>query len=67
MIAEMIVIGEVRNRLEKETLKHVLCMKFKASKSAPSDSFIREIAVNVLKAKEFEVNTALKLEKIELT
>ena len=67
MIAERIVIGEVRNRLEKETLKHVLCMKFKASKSAPSDSFIREIAVNVLKAKEFEVNTALKLEKIELT
>ena len=66
IIAEKIVGGEVRNRLEKETLKHVLCMKLNAKKAAPSDSFIREIATQVLKAEEFEVNTALKSEKIEL-
>ena len=66
MIAEQIVDGKVRNRLEKEALKHVLCMKFNAQKAAPSDSFIREIAINVLGAEEFEVNSALKIENIEL-
>lgn len=65
-IAEGIAAGEVRNRLEKEALKHALCIKFNARKSAPPDSLIREIAVGVLKVDEFRVNDALKVDNIEL-
>jgi len=58
-IAEKIVKKEVQNRLEKEALKHSLCLKFNMPKNAPSDNFIREIAVNVFKGEEHEVNTVL--------
>lgn len=64
-MAEQIAAGNVRNRLEKEALKHALCLKFDALKSAPPDSLVREIATQVLEAREFEVNDVLKTEKIE--
>lgn len=67
-LAERIVKREIRNRLEKEAYKHSMCVKFGSLKNAPPDSLIREIAVNVFKGKEFEVNTVLNLEKgIELS
>ena len=64
-MAEQIAGGNIRNRIEKETLKHALCLKFNAIKSAPSDSFVREIATNVLKAEEFKVNDTLSMINIE--
>jgi len=60
-IAEKIAAGEIRSRLEKEALKHSLCVKFNAVKSAPPDQLIREIAVNVLKVDEYIVNRAFKV------
>ncbi|RLE73098.1 MAG: hypothetical protein DRJ37_01215 [Thermoprotei archaeon] len=66
-IAEGVAMGKIRNRLEKEALKHALCIKLNATRAAPSDSLVREIAVNVLKADEIEVNDALKIDKIELS
>ncbi|RLE66287.1 MAG: hypothetical protein DRJ38_02120 [Thermoprotei archaeon] len=66
-IAEGVAIGKIRNRLEKEALKHALCIKLNATRAAPSDSLVREIAVNVLKADEAEVNDALKIDRIELS
>ena len=65
-IAESIAAGVVRNRLEKEALKHALCIKLNAMKAAPPDNLIREIALNVLKANEIEVNDALRKNSIEL-
>lgn len=64
-VAQEIVAGNLRNRLEKEAFKHALCIKLNAEKAAPSDEFVREIAVNVLKAKESYVNNALSLKGIE--
>ncbi|MCD6563806.1 MAG: DUF2192 domain-containing protein [Thermoproteales archaeon] len=64
-MAEQIAGGNIRNRIEKETLKHALCLKFNALKSAPSDSFVREIATQVLKAEEFKVNDTLSMINIE--
>ena len=64
-MAEQIAGGMIRNRIEKETLKHALCLKFNAVKSAPSDSFVREIATKVLKADEFRVNDTLSMVSIE--
>lgn len=67
MIAKSIVEGKIRNRLEKEALKHSLCIRLGAEKSAPPDSFIRDIAINVFKGEEYEVNKALSTkESIEL-
>lgn len=62
-LAQEIVAGNVKTRYEKEALKHALCLKFNAVKAAPSDDFIREVAVNVLKAKEYYVNNALSLKQ----
>ena len=64
-VAQEIVAGNIRNRLEKEAFKHALCIKLNAEKAAPSDEFVREIAVNVLKARESYVNNALSLKGIE--
>ena len=66
-IAEAIVAREVRNRLEKEALKHALCLKFGAEKSAPPDEEIRLIATEVLGMPEYIVNDVLKARNIELT
>ncbi len=66
-IAEGVAVGKIRNRLEKEALKHALCIKLNATRAAPSDNLVREIAVNVLKADEVEVNDVLKIDKIELS
>ncbi|MEM1508681.1 MAG: DUF2192 domain-containing protein [Thermofilaceae archaeon] len=51
-VAQAIANGDVRNRLEKETLKHALSMKFNATRVVPSDEFVREILMNVLKVDE---------------
>ncbi len=59
-IAEEIVAGRIRNRIEKEALKHALCLRLKAEKVAPPDWFIREIATKVIGAPEFRVNDALR-------
>lgn len=64
-LAEEITIGKIRNRIEKEALKHALCLKLGAIKVAPPDSLIREIATGVLNAPEFKVNDALKQKSIE--
>ncbi|RLE62510.1 MAG: hypothetical protein DRJ49_03460 [Thermoprotei archaeon] len=67
VLARSIVEGKVKDRLEKEALKHSLCMRFSAIKCAPSDSFIRDIAVNVFKGNEREVNKVLSTkDEIEL-
>lgn len=60
-VAQAIAAGIVSTRMEKEALKHALCIKFNASKAAPSDDFIREIAVRVLNLNERAVSTALAL------
>ncbi|MEZ0345048.1 MAG: DUF2192 domain-containing protein [Infirmifilum sp.] len=60
-IAEEIAAGKVRNRIEKETLKHALCVRLNAEKAAPPDWFIREIAVEALKLPEYKVNASLSL------
>ena len=68
-IAEKIVKKEIRNRLEKEALKHSLCLKFGMPKNAPSDDFIRDLAINVFNGEEHEVNSVLAFpesENIEL-
>lgn len=64
-IAQGIAEGNVRTRLEKEAMKHALCIKFKAEKAAPSDDFIRELAVNVLKLQERYVANAVSLKTPE--
>jgi len=64
-IAQGIAEGTVRSRLEKEAMKHALCIKFKAEKAAPSDDFIRELAVNVLKLQERYVANAVSLKTPE--
>lgn len=58
-VAQSIAEGAVRSRIEKEALKHALCLKLDASRAAPSDEFIREIAVNVLKLDERAVGPVL--------
>ena len=63
-VAQEIAAGGIRNRLEKEAFKHALCIKLNAVRAAPSDEFVREIAVNVLKAEESFVNNALSLKSI---
>ncbi len=65
-IAEAIVAREIRNRLEKEALKHALCIKFGAEKSAPSDNEVRMIATEVLGMPEYLVNDVLKARDLEL-
>lgn len=65
-VAQALLSGNVTNRLEKEALKHALCIKFNAVKAAPSDEFIREIAVNVLGASERLVSNALTLKQQRL-
>jgi len=61
-VAEKVVSGEVRNRIEKEALKHSLCVRLNAIKNAPPDDLIKEIAVNVLNGDEYQVNKAFKVE-----
>ncbi len=58
-LAEEIAAGKIRNRIEKETLKHAMCVRLNAEKAAPPDWFIREIAVEALKIPEYRVNAAL--------
>ncbi|MGC9096385.1 MAG: DUF2192 domain-containing protein [Infirmifilum sp.] len=60
-IAEEIAAGRVRNRIEKETLKHAMCVRLNAEKAAPPDWLIREIAVEALRIPERKVNFALSL------
>jgi len=60
-LAELIAMGKIRNRLEKEAYKHALCIKLSAERSAPSDAFIREIAVNTLKVPEHRANGVLSM------
>lgn len=62
-VAQAIAAGEVTTRFEKEALKHALCVKLNASKAAPSDDFIREIAVDVLGASERLVLNTLSLKR----
>ena len=61
-VAEKVVLGEVKNRIEKEALKHSLCVRLNAIKNAPPDDLIKEIAVNVLNGDEYQVNKAFKVE-----
>mgnify|MGYP000150217433 CR=1 FL=1 len=65
-IAEAIVARDVRNRLEKEALKHALCLKLNATRAAPSDNEVRMIATEVLGMPEYIVNDVLKAQNIEL-
>ncbi|UNQ72565.1 DUF2192 domain-containing protein [Infirmifilum sp. NZ] len=60
-LAEEIAAGKVRNRIEKETLKHAMCVRLNAERAAPPDRFIREIAVEALRIPEHKVNSALSL------
>jgi len=60
-VAQAIAVGKVTTRFEKETLKHALCIKLNASKAAPSDDLIGDIAINVLGASERLVYNALSL------
>lgn len=60
-VAQGIAEGSIRTRFEKEALKHALCLKFRAEKAAPSDEFVREVAVNVLKLQERYVANAVSL------
>jgi len=62
-LAESIAKGEIRNRIEKEALKHAMCLRLSSEKAAPPDWLIREIAVKVLKIPEHRVNDALSLSK----
>jgi len=64
-LAEEIASGKVRNRIEKEALKHALCLRLKAEKVAPPDWLIREIATKVIGAPEFRVNDALRTKSVE--
>ncbi|RLE76675.1 MAG: hypothetical protein DRJ56_03770 [Thermoprotei archaeon] len=61
-VAEKVVQGEIRNRIEKEALKHSLCVRLNAIRNAPPDDLIKEIAVNVLNGDEYKVNRAFKVE-----
>lgn len=60
-VAQSIAEGRVRTRLEKEALKQALCVKFKAEKAAPSDEFIREVALGVLKLDERSIADVISL------
>lgn len=62
-VAQAIAEGKVTTRFEKEALKHALCIRFNASKAAPSDELIKDIAVNVLSASERQVFNALSLKQ----
>ncbi len=64
-LAEEIAAGKIKSRIEKEALKHALCLKLGAIRAAPPDSLIREIATKILGAEEFKVNDVLKPESIE--
>lgn len=66
-LAEAIAAREVRNRLEKEALKHALCIKFGAERLAPPDREIRLIATEVLGMPEYLVNDVLKARRLELS
>ena len=50
-LCELIALGKVRNRIEKEILKHTLCLKFNAPKATPSDKLLFDVAVNVFALK----------------
>lgn len=64
-LAEEIAAGKVRNRIEKETLKHAMCIRLNAEKAAPPDWFVREIAVEALKIPEHKVNSVLSFSERE--
>jgi hypothetical protein len=64
-VAQAVAEGAVRTRLEKEALKHALCIKLGAEKAAPSDEFIREIALNVLKLDERHIARAVSAKSAE--
>ena len=58
-VAQAVAEGAVRTRLEKEAMKQALCIKLGAEKAAPSDEFIREIALKVLKLEERRIVKAV--------
>ncbi len=64
-LSEAIALGKVRNNLEKEALKHAICMKLGFSKCAPSDSMVYDVAKNVYKVREGTLMRVLSLKKVE--
>lgn len=62
-LAESIARGDVRNRIEKEALKHALCLRLGTERAAPPDWLVREIAVRVLKVPEHRANDVLSVAK----
>lgn len=64
-LAESIARGDIRNRIEKEALKHALCLRLGTDKAAPPDWLVREIAVKVLRVPEYIANDALSTSREE--
>jgi len=62
-VAQAVAEGVIRTRLEKEAIKHALCVKLGAERAAPPDEFIREIALNVLKLEERRVARVVSTKK----
>ncbi|MCD6508834.1 MAG: DUF2192 domain-containing protein [Thermoprotei archaeon] len=60
-LGEAIALGKIRTPLEKETMKHALCMKMGFSKCAPSDTLIYDIAKSIYKVKEEKLRRLLSL------
>ncbi len=60
-VAQAIASGDVDNRIEKEALKHALCLRLNAVGAAPSDDFVRLIASEVLGVGERAVSATLAL------
>ncbi|RLF16138.1 MAG: hypothetical protein DRJ66_03480 [Thermoprotei archaeon] len=51
-IGEAIALGKVRNSVEKEALKHTLCLKLGFSKSAPPDEMIYDMTRSIFKVND---------------
>lgn len=64
-LAESIARGDVRNRIEKEALKHALCLRLGTEKAAPPDWLVREVAVKVLRVPEHRANDSLSMSREE--
>ncbi|MGC9114713.1 MAG: DUF2192 domain-containing protein [Fervidicoccaceae archaeon] len=60
-LAEMITIGEVRNRWEKEAMKQALVLKMGSGKLAPDDKYIAVIARKVFKVPKEKIQKILSI------
>ncbi len=60
-LCEAIALGKIRSPLEKETLKHALCIKLGFNRCAPPDHMIYDVGRSVYKIKEDALKRILSI------